>query len=106
MRHVRDRRRHLATCNVLTLAVKGKNRYGHDERVLAKGQQLGCDFIDPQETRRSGSKTFRAAGYRVFVQVWKKQLTGKGLYGVGLAVKGLLCSKSVYKHQYIDERLI
>ena len=27
----------VATYNVRTLAVKGKNAYGHDERVLAKG---------------------------------------------------------------------
>ena len=56
----------VATYNVRTLAVKGKNGYGHDERVLAKCQQLGCDFIGLQETRRPGSTTFRAAGYRVF----------------------------------------
>ena len=55
----------VATYNLRALAVKGKNGYGHVERVLAKGRQLGCDFIDQQETRRSGSATFRAGGYRV-----------------------------------------
>ena len=56
----------VATYSVRTLAVKGKNGYGRDERVLAKGRQLGSDFMGLQETRRSGSTTFRAAGYRVF----------------------------------------
>ena len=65
-----------ATYKLRTLAVKGNNGYGHGERVLAKGQQLGCDFISLQETRRSGSTTFRAAGYRVILQ--RKQLPGKG----------------------------
>ena len=64
----------VATYNVRTLAVKGKNGYGHDERVLAKGRQLGCDFVGLQETRRSGSVV-----YRVFpFQVRKQQLPGKG----------------------------
>ena len=44
----------VATYNVRTLAVKGKNGYGHPECVLAKAPQLGCDFIGLQETRRSG----------------------------------------------------
>ena len=56
----------VATYNVRTLAVKENNGYGHDERVLAKGRQLGCDFIGAQKTRRSGTATFRAAGYHVF----------------------------------------
>ena len=55
----------VATYNARTLAVKGKNGYGYDERVLAKGQQRGGDFIGLLETRRSGSTTFRAAGYGV-----------------------------------------
>ena len=70
-----------------TLTVEGKNGYGHDERVLAKGRQLGCDFIGLQEARRSGSTTFCAAGYRVFCSGQEKTNARQGLYGVGLAVK-------------------
>ena len=44
--------------NVRTLAVKGKNGYGHAECVLAKARQLGCDFIGLQETRRSRKTVF------------------------------------------------
>ena len=82
----------LATYNVRILAVNGKNGYGHDERVLAEGRQLGCDSIVLQETRRSGSTTFRGAGYRVFCSGQEKTAARQGLYGVGLAVKGSLCS--------------
>ena len=56
----------VATYNVHTLAVKGKNGYGHAECVLAKARQLGCDFIGLQETRRSGKTELFAAGCRVF----------------------------------------
>ncbi|MEP5460828.1 MAG: endonuclease/exonuclease/phosphatase family protein [Marinobacter alexandrii] len=90
--------------NVRTLAVEGKNGYGHDERVLAKGRQLGCDLIGLQETRRSGSTTFRAAGYRVFCSGQEIKAARQGLYGVGLSVKESLCSKSVHSHQFIDDR--
>ena len=38
------------TYNVLTLTVEGKNGYGHDKRVLAKDQQLGCDFTGLQKS--------------------------------------------------------
>ena len=85
----------VATCNVRTLAVKGKNGYGHDERVLAKGRQLGCDFIGLQETRRADSTTFNAAGYQVFYSGQEKTAARQGLYGVRLAVKGSICRKSV-----------
>ena len=56
----------VATYNVRTLAVKGKNVYGNAEGVLAKARQLGYDFIGQQETRRWGKTEFSAAGYRVF----------------------------------------
>ena len=44
----------VATYNVYTLAVKGKNGYGRAECVLAKARQLGCHFIGLHETRRTG----------------------------------------------------
>ena len=76
----------VATCNVRTLAVKGKNGYGHDERVLAKGRQLGCDFIGLQETRRADSTTFNAAGYRVFCSGQKKTAARQGSWPGGQGV--------------------
>ena len=71
----------VATYNVCTLPVKGKNGYGHGEHVLAKGRQLGCYFIDLQETRRSGSTAFSAVGYQVSCQVRRKQQRGKDQQG-------------------------
>ena len=59
----------VATYIMRTLAVRGKNGYGHDESVLAKGRQLGCDFVCVQETQSSGSTTFRGLEYRFYVQV-------------------------------------
>lgn len=96
----------VATYNVRTLAVKGKNGYGHDERILTKVQQLGCDFVGLQETRRAGRTTFRAAGYQVFCSGQEETAARQGLYGVGLAVKESICRKSVYTHEFIDERLM
>ena len=94
----------VATHNVRSLAVKKNNGNEPGERVLAKGQQLSCDVIGLQETRRPRSVTFRAAGYRIFCSGQGKIAAGQELYGVGLAVKESFCSKSVYTHQFIDER--
>ena len=55
----------VATSNVHTLFVNGKDGHGHAECVLAKVRQLGCDFIGLQETRRSGKTELPAAGYRI-----------------------------------------
>ena len=96
----------VATYNVRTLAVKGKNGYGHAECVLGKARQVGCDFIGLQETRRSGKPEFPAAGCRVFCSGQEKTDCRQGLYRVGLAVKESICRKSVYTHQLIDERLM
>ena len=88
----------VATYNVRTLAVKGKNGYRHAECMLAKAR-LGCDFIGLHETRS-------AAGYRVLCSGQEETEGRQGLYGGGLAVKESICRKSVYTHQLIDERLI
>ena len=96
----------IATYNMRTLAVKGKNEYGHAECMLAKARQLGYDFNDLQETRRSGKTEFSAAEYRVFCSGQEETEGRQGLYGVGLAVKESTCRKSVYTHQLIVERLI
>ena len=74
--------------------------------MLAKARQLGCDFIGPQETRRSGNPESSAAGYRVFCSGQKETKGRQGLYGVGLAVKESIYRKFVYTHQLIDERLM
>ena len=95
-----------ATYNVHTLALTGKNGYGYDERALVKGRQLDSDLFGLQKTRTSGSTTFRAARYHVFGPGWEKSVVRQGMYGVGLAVKESLCSKSVCTHQLVIERLM
>ena len=49
------------TYNERSLAVKGRNAYGHAQCVPAKAQQLRCDFIGLQENRRPGkNRVFRS----------------------------------------------
>lgn len=43
------------------------NGYEHDRCVLAKCRELGCDFVDLQETKREG-KTYSFAV--LFVAEW------------------------------------
>ena len=78
----------VAAYNVRTLALKGEHRYGRDERVQAKGQQLGCNFIvacsnlGGPAARRSVRQSITFS-----VQARKKTAARQGLYAVGLAVK-------------------
>ena len=85
-----------------TLAVKGRNGYGHAECVLAKARQLGCDF-GLRETRRAGKTEFSTAGYQVFCSGQEETEGRQGLHGLGLAIRETICRKSVYTHQLIDE---
>ena len=52
----------MGTFNVRTLAFNAKNGIGHSEVILKVCQELGCDVIGLQETRRDGQSTFTAAG--------------------------------------------
>ena len=56
----------VATWNVRTLAVKGKNGLGHAETLLLRAQKSRCDIIGLQEMRRGGQGSFEAAGYIVY----------------------------------------
>ena len=44
----------VATWNVRTLAVKGKNGLGHAETLLLRAQKSQSDIIGLQEVRRGG----------------------------------------------------
>ena len=50
----------VATWNVRTLAVKGKNGLGHAETLLLRAQKSQCDIIGLQEVRRGGQGSFVA----------------------------------------------
>ena len=84
-----------ATCDLRTLAVNGRNGYGHAECVLAKARNLGCDFVVLQKTRRAERTEFSAAGRGVFCSGQEGTESRQGLYGVGLAVKETICLKPV-----------
>ena len=55
----------MGTFNVRTLTFNGKNGIGHSESILKVCQELGCDVVGFQETRRDGQSTFTAAWYTI-----------------------------------------
>ena len=74
--------------DVRTLAFNGKNGIGYSEVILKVWQELGCNVIGLQETRRDGQNTFTAAGYTVFCSgADGSEYKRKGIHGVGLAVR-------------------
>ena len=62
----------VAIYNVRTLAVKGRNGYGHAECALAKARQLDCDFVGLQETRELGKQSFRQQDIPSFL-LWPRR---------------------------------
>lgn len=83
----------VATYNVCTLSLTGKNRAGHAEVVLQKCRAGECEVIGLQKTR-VGRTEFIAARYRV---VYCGSEGGKGRagqHGVGLAVKESYINKA------------
>ena len=68
----------VATYNVRSLAVKGKNELGHGEDVLGKGRQLGCDLIGLHQLGVPAARRSVRQGIAFIVQVRKQQLRGKG----------------------------
>ena len=78
----------MGTFIVLALAFNGKNSIGHSEVILKVCQELGCDVIGLQETRRGGQSTLTAAGYTVFCSgAEDSKHERKRTHGVGLAVR-------------------
>ena len=64
----RARRRKLviAAHNVRTMAPDGKHGVGRATEVLGVDQEMDCDIVGLQETRRSGRSAFLQAGYVVY----------------------------------------
>ena len=56
----------VATHSVRTMAVDGTHGVGRALEVLSVYDQLGCDVIGLQETRRSGPSAFSQAGYLMY----------------------------------------
>ena len=63
----------VGTFNVRTLTFNGKNGIGHSESILKVCQELGCDVVGFQETRRDGQSTFTAAGNNCFLLWGRRQ---------------------------------
>ena len=80
----------MGTFNVRTLAFNGKNGIGHSEVILRVCQELGCDVIGPEETRRDGQSTFTAAGCTICCSgVDGTKNERKESHGVGLLRESL-----------------
>ena len=93
----------MATWNVRTLAVKGKNGLGHAETLLLRAQKSRCDIVGLQEVRRGGQGSFEAAGYTVYFSGPEKG----GKHGVGLAVeKHIVEASGACTPEPINERLL
>ena len=65
----RTRERVIATHNLQMMAVDGKHGVGRAAEVLDVYQDLGCDIIGLQETRRSGQSDLLQAGYVVYYSI-------------------------------------
>ena len=56
----------IATHNVRTMAVDGTHGVGRALEVLSEYNELGCDVIGLQETRRAGQTILTEAGFVVY----------------------------------------
>ena len=106
----RARRRELviATHNERTMAVDGKHGLGRAAEVLAVYQEMGCDIIGLQETRRSDQSGLLQAGYVVY---YRGESGGdeegkKGQGGVGLAVRKSIFRTEARPPELINDRLL
>ena len=97
----------VATHNVRTMAVDGKHGVGRALDVLSVYDQLGCDVIGLQETRRRGHSAFSQAGYLVYRsgECGNKNDGKKGRGGVGLAVRTSI-TRAAHPPEFISDRLL
>ena len=106
----RARRRELviATHNVRTMAVDGKHGVGTAAEVLDVYQEMGCDIIGLQETRRSGQSALLQAGYVVYCsgESGGDGEGKKGQGGVGLAVRKSIGRAEARPPEFISDRLL
>lgn len=91
----------VATYSVSPLVVNGKNGHGHDDCVLAKCQQLGCDLIGFYKKQGDLVGPFFLLPFAVGGRDSKPRNDC-----MGLAVKKSICCNSQYTHQLADERLM
>ena len=106
----RARRRELiiATHNVRTMAVDGKHGVGRAAEVLDVYQEMGCEIIGLQETRRSGQSALLQAGCVVCCsgESGGEGEGKKGQGGVGLAVPKSISRAGARPPEFISDRLL
>ena len=98
----------IVTHIVRTMAVDGKHGVGRAAEVLDVYQEMDCDIIGLQETRRSGQSALLQAGY-VFYCGGESGGDGegkKGQGGVGLAVCKSISRAEVRPPEFISDRLL
>ena len=106
----RARRRGLVivTHNVRKMAVDGKHGVGRAAEVLDVYQEMGCDIIGLQETRRNGQSALLQAGHVVYSsgESGGKREGKKGQSGVGLAVRKNISRAEARPPEFISYRLL
>ena len=98
----------IATHNVRTMAVDGKHGVGRTAEVLDVYQEMGCDIIGLQKTRRSGKSALLRAGYVVYCsgESGGDGEGEKGRGGVGLAVHKSISRAEARPPEFISDRLL
>ena len=90
------------------MAVDGKHGVGRAAEVLDVYQEMGCDTIGLQETRRSGQSALLQAGYVVHCsgESGSDGEGKKGQGGVGLAVRKSISRAEARPPEFINDRLL
>ena len=99
----------IATHNVRTMGVDVKQGVGRAAGVPDVYQEMGCDIIGLQETRRSGQSALRQAGYYVVYCSGESRgdMKGKqGQGGVGLAVRKSISRAEALPPKFISGKLL
>ena len=98
----------IATHNVRTMAVDGKHGVGRAAKVFDVYQEMGCDIIGLQETRRSGQSALLQAGYVVYCsgESGGDGEGKKGHSGVGLAVRKSISRAEARPPEFISDKLL
>ena len=90
------------------MAVDGKHSVGRAAEVLDVYQEMGCDIIGLQETRRSGQSALLQAGYVVYCsgESGGDGEGKKGQGGLGLAVRKSISRAEARPPECISGRLL
>ena len=81
---------------------------GRTAEVLDVYQEMGCDIIGRQETRRSGRSALLRAGYVIYCsgESGGDGEGKKGQGGVGLAVRKSISRAEAQRPEFISDRLL